>query len=153
MVDTKPVWEVLLGISAGSILAWAAVICGIVSGIVAGTIKLYKAFSKVKDLKDANAEKTETLQKHEETMAQICEQLSRIKDSLDEQQDVNLKQVRYQIVHTCDDALAAGYITAGKLRSMEELFEEYTNIFHANGYVKVLVEKVRQLEVRGRLDD
>ena len=153
MVDTKPVWEVLLGISAGSILAWAMVISGIVSGIIAATIKLYKAFSKVKALKDANENKEEKLREHEQAMAQICEKLSKIQDALDEQKDVNLKQVRYQIVHTCDDALAVGYITAGKLKSMEELFEEYTNIFHGNGFVKTLVEKVRMLEVRSRLDE
>lgn len=153
MVDTKPVWEVLLNIPVGSLVTWVAVISAIITGIVTGTIKLYKAFSKVQALREANADKTETLQKHEETMTQICEQLAKIKDALDEQKEVNLKQVRYQIVHTCDDALADEYITAGKLKSLEELYEEYTGIFHGNGYVKVLVEKVRQLDVRGRLDE
>lgn len=153
MVDTKPVWEVLLNIPVGSLVTWVVVISAIITGIVTGTIKLYKAFSKVQALREANADKTETLQKHEEAMTQICEQLAKIKDALDEQKEVNLKQVRYQIVHTCDDSLADGYITAGKLKSLEELYEEYTGIFHGNGYVKVLVEKVRQLDVRGRLDE
>jgi len=153
MVDTKPVWEVLLNIPVGSIVAWVAVISAIITGIVTVTIKLYKAFSKVQALRKANEDKTETLQKHEETMTQICEQLVKIKDALDEQKEVNLKQVRYQIVHTCDDALADGYITAGKLKSLEELYEEYTGIFHGNGYVKTLMEKTRELDIRGKLDE
>ena len=86
-------------------------------------------------------------------MTQICEQLANIKDALDVQKEVNLKQVRYQIVHTCDDAINAGYITAGKLKSVEELYDEYTGIFHGNGYVKTLMEKTRELDIRGKLDE
>lgn len=153
MVDTKPVWEVLLNIPVGSLVTWVMVIAGIITGIVTGTIKLYKAFSKVQALREANADKTETLLKHEETMTQICEQLANIKDALDVQKEVNLKQVRYQIVHTCDDAINAGYITAGKLKSVEELYDEYTGIFHGNGYVKTLMEKTRELDIRGKLDE
>ena len=39
------------------------------------------------------------------------------------------------------------------LRSLEELYEEYTRIFNGNGYVKTLVMKVRALPVVGVLDE
>ena len=153
MVDTAPVWSVLFGLTIGQVVTWVLVIAAIISGIVAATIKLYKAFSKVKALKDADADKTETLQKHDQMMDKICNRLGDIQKALDEQKEVNLKQVRYQIVHTCDDALDAGFITAGKLKSLEELFEEYTEVFHGNGYVKTLMKKTRMLPVRGKLDE
>ena len=153
MVDTQPVWEILLNIPIGKLVAWVLVISAIISTIVTLTIKFYKVVSKVKDLKDADTEKTEMLKRHDEMMHKIDGCLDNIKSALDEQKEVNLKQVRYQIVHTCDDAIADGYITAGKLKSLEELFEEYTSIFHGNGYVKVLVGKTRELPVRGRLDE
>lgn len=153
MVDTAPVWGMLFNLTIGQVVAWVAVIAAIIAGIVAATIKLYKAFSKVKALKDADIDKTETLKKHDEMMDKICDRLDCIQKALDEQKDVNLKQVRYQIVHTCDDALDAGFITAGRLKSLEELFEEYTEIFHGNGYVKTMMEKTRCLDVRGKLDE
>lgn len=153
MVDTTPVWGMLFNLTIGQVVAWIAVIAAIIAGIVAATIKLYKAFSKVKALKDADTDKTETLKKHDEMMDKICDRLDGIQKALDEQKDVNLKQIRYQIVHTCDDALDAGFITAGKLKSLEELFEEYTEIFHGNGYVKTMMKKTRCLDVRGKLDE
>ena len=36
---------------------------------------------------------------------------------------------------------------------LKQMFEEYTKVFHANGYVKTLVMKTRQLPVVGKLDE
>ena len=152
-MDTQPVWGMILNVPVGRFIAWIVVISTIISVIVAGTIKVYKAFNKVRDLKESDEEKTKMLRDHDEAMKQINERLESIQDALNQQKEVNLKQVRYQIVHTCDDAISAGYITAGKLKSLEELYEEYTNIFHGNGYVKTLMIKVRKLPVRGSLDE
>jgi hypothetical protein len=152
-MDVAPVWEILLNIPVGRLVAWVVVISAIISAIVTVTIKLYKLVSKVKDMRDADADKTAMLHRHDEMMQKIDAYLANIKSALDEQKEVNLKQVRYQIVHTCDDALNDGYITAGKLKSLEELYEEYTGIFHGNGYVKTLMGKIRELPVRGKLDE
>ncbi len=152
-MDTQPVWGMILNVPVGRFIAWIVVISSIISIIVAGTIKAYKAFNRVRDLKESDEEKTKMLRDHDEAMKQINERLESIQDALNQQKEVNLKQVRYQIVHTCDDALSVGYITAGKLKSLEELYEEYTNIFHGNGYVKTLMIKVRKLPVRGSLDE
>lgn len=152
-MDTKPVWEAILSIPVGSIVTWVAVISAIITAIVTGTIKLYKVFSKLKALRDADAAKTEKLQKHDEWMASLDERLATIQDALKVQSEVNLKQLRYQIVHICEESINAGYISAGKLKLLEELNEEYTSVFHANGYVKTMVKKVRELEVRGNLEE
>lgn len=152
-MDTAPVWETILNVPVGRFVAWIVVIASIVAGIAAGTIKLYKFFNKVRDLKERDEEKTKMLEAHDKTMREIDERLGQIQESLQTQREFNLKQVRYQIVHTCDDAISRGSISAGKLKSLEELFEEYTLIFHANGYVKTLMNKVRTLPVTGTLDE
>lgn len=152
-MDTAPVWETILNVPVGRFVAWIVVIASIVAGIAAGTIKLYKFFNKVRDLKERDEEKTKMLEAHDKTMREIDERLRQIQESLQTQREFNLKQVRYQIVHTCDDAISRGSISAGKLKSLEELFEEYTLIFHANGYVKTLMNKVRTLPVTGTLDE
>lgn len=152
-MNTTSVWEVILNVPVGKLVAWVVVIAAIIGAIVTGTIKLYKVFSKVRDLKEADEEKSKMLREHDEAMKSIDNRLKLIQDAFNEQKEVNLKQVRYQIVHTCDDAIVSGYITAGKLKSLEELYEEYQNIFHGNGYVKTLVKKVRLLPVNGSLDE
>lgn len=151
--STSAIWEVILNVPVGKLLAWIIVIASILTAIIAATIKLYKVFSKVRDLREADEEKSKMLRDHDKTMQEIDRRLGEIQDAMEVQREVNLKQVRYQIVHTCDDAITAGFITAGKLKSLEELYEEYQNIFHGNGYVKTLMKKVRLLPVRGSLDE
>lgn len=152
-MDTAPVWETILNVPVGRFIAWIVVITTIIAGIVAGTIKLYKFFNKVRDLKERDEEKGRMLREHDQTMREIDARLCQIQEALKIQSEFNLKQVRYQIVHTCDEAITAGFISAGKLKSLEELYEEYMNIFHANGYVKTLIKKVRGLPVVGGLDE
>ena len=113
---------------------------------------MYKFFTKYKSLKDENQQQKQTIEEHDKVLEDVNKSLSEIKASLEEQKEVNLKQIRYTIVHSCDDAISLGYITAGKLKSIEELYEEYTTIFHGNGYAKTLVEKTRTLPVKGKLD-
>ena len=128
-------------------------ISAIITAICTGTIKLYKVFTKYREAKDKNEKQEKIIESHETTLKEIDKTLQEIKKSLEEQKDVNLKQVRHTIVHTCEDALDRGEISINKLRSLEEMYEEYIDIFHGNGYVKTLVEKVRQLKVVGKVDD
>lgn len=152
-MDTASVWSTLSGITIGSLVAWCVVIVIIITTIVKGVIKLYTFFDKYKQLKEENTNQSKLIKEHDETLKSINESLAKINKRLDEQSDVNLKQVRHTIVHTCYDAIAAGEIQVGKLKSLEEMFDEYLNVFHGNGYVKSLVERVRKLPVVGSLDD
>lgn len=149
----KPVIEVLAGIPVGTIVAWVAALCSIIGAFVAGIAWLFKRFEKYRDIKDENEEYKELLQKHDETLNSINDSLKEMRASIQEQKDVNLSQLRYAIVHTCDDAISQGSISAGRLRSMEEMYEKYLTVYHGNGYTKTLVEKVRRLPIIGSLDD
>lgn len=152
-LNTSDIWEMIGNIPIGKVVVWGLVICSIIASLYKAISKLYGLFEKYKALHEENERQRKVINNHDIVLSEINKSLEEIKHSFDELNDVNLKQIRYAIVHTCDDAISAGYITAGKLRSVEELFEEYTNVFHGNGYVKTLVEKVRILPVKGRIDE
>ena len=152
-MDNSSAVEALSSITVGQIIAWFSVITAIITAICTGTIKMYKLFTKYREAKDRHEKQDEIIKSHDATLKEIDATLQVIRKSLEEQKDVNLKQVRHTIVHTCEDALDRGEISINKLRSLEEMYEEYTDVFHGNGYVKTLVEKVRQLKVVGKLDD
>lgn len=152
-MDTKSVWDLLSSISIGTAIAWITVVFAIVVFISTGTVKTYQLFEKYKKAKDKNENQETVIQSHDNTLKEIEKTLLEIKDSLNEQKEVNLKQIRHTIVHTCEEALEKGVISVNKLRSLEEMYEEYVEVFHGNGYVKTLVYKVRKLKVVGKLDD
>lgn len=152
-MDTKSVWDLLSSIPIGTIVAWISVICAIIVALCTGTIKLYKVFTKYKEMKDKDKKQTEVIENHEKILCEIDKSLKTMNKSLDEQKEVNLKQIRHTIVHTCEDAFEKGEISINKLRSLEEMYDEYVDIFHGNGYVKTLVMRVRKLKIVGKLDD
>lgn len=150
---TDAVWQLLGNIPVGTIVVWITVAAAIIGAICGATIKLYKVFLKYQNVKNENKKQAETIAQHEEMLQKISESLVKIENSLEQQKEVNLKQIRYSIVHTCDEALESGFITAGKFKSMLEMYEEYTEIFHGNGYVKTLVKKTEKLPISGKLDE
>lgn len=152
-MDTKSVWDLLSSITLGTVIAWITVVFAIAAFFCTGAIKVYELFTKYKEAKDKNEKQETVIENHDGTLKEIEKTLLEIKNSLDEQKEVNLKQVRHTIVHTCEEALEKGEISINKLRSLEEMYEEYVEIFHGNGYVKTLVYKVRKLKVVGKLDD
>lgn len=152
-MDAKPFWEFVSSIPLGTIVAWIIGISAIITALCTGTIKLYKIFTKYKEAKDREQKQEDILKSHDETLQDIDKMLREIKDSLKEQKEVNLKQLRHTIVHTCEDALDKGEISINKLRSLEEMYDEYVKIFNGNGYVKTLVMRVRKLKIVGKIDD
>lgn len=152
-MDTKSVWDFLSGISVGQIVAWASVLIAIITALCAGTIKLYKVFTKYEEIKRKDREEQKIIENHDAILKKIEDILKDIQASLAEQKEVILKQIRYTIVHTCEDALEKGEISSSKLNSLEEMYEEYVDIFHGNGYVKTLITKVRkEVKIVGKYD-
>ena len=140
-------------IPLGTVVVWCIGICSVIFTIYKSITKIYGVFIKYKTMREENEEQKTSIKEHDKLLKNVFDALEEIKGSLEEQKEVNLRQIRYTIVHTCDDAISDGYISAGKLKSLEEMYEEYTDIFHGNGYVRIMVEKVRLLPVRGKLDE
>ncbi|MBR1559809.1 MAG: hypothetical protein IJ646_06180 [Clostridia bacterium] len=152
MTTTKTIWEMLGQIPVGTIFAWGAVTVTIVTVIVKGVMKLYDYFSKIRKLKEENEKLASMVKEHDETLKQINEALSEIKQALQDQSEYDLKQIRHTIIMSCYEALTAGEIQFEKHKSLEEMFEEYTEKFHGNGYVADLMERVKNVPIVGSPD-
>ena len=151
-METSDVIRTISSIPIGTIIAWSGVFCGIITGIVTLTIKLYKVFNKAHDLKEENLEFRHMVKKHDEQLSEMNQKLSCIQDNLSKRDEIDLKNMRYQIVRAGEEYVSVGHVTIRQLRSLEELFEEYHDK-HGNGYVTTLMRKVRSLPVIGKLDE
>lgn len=151
-METTDVIQTLSSIPIGTIIAWVTVIVGIITAIVTGTIKLYKAFEKTHEMKEENLEFRKMVKYHDEQLKLINDKLSCIQDNLTKRDKADLKSMRYSIVRAGEEYVSMGKITIRQLRALEELFEDYHDK-HGNGYVTTLMRKVRALPVIGRLDE
>jgi len=158
-MDTKSVWDFLSGISIGTIIAWIAVIGAIITFLCTGTVKLYKWFTKYKEMKDENERFKNTLQGNSEKIDEMCETINKIYDEFEAQKQINYKQVRHSIVRTCDEAIRTERISANKYKSLMEMYEEYITVFadlKPNGYVHKMIDRVsdpNQVTIIGQLDE
>lgn len=153
VADTTPIWSLLANIKIGSLFAWVVVIVAIIAAVVKGVKSVYAFITKYNDLKENNEKQTKMLEEHEQTLKEINDNLAKISKSLDEQKDINLKYTRHIIVDACHDAITARGIQIEKLASLEEMYDEYVNIFNGNSYVKGLVKRVRDLPIIELADD
>lgn len=151
-METTDVIQTLSSIPIGTIIAWVTVVVGIITAIVTGTIKLYKAFEKTHEMKEENLEFRKMVKDHDEQLKLINDKLSCIQDNLIKRDKADLKSMRYSIVRAGEEYVSMGKITIRQLRALEELFEDYHDK-HGNGYVTTLMRKVRALPVIGRLDE
>ena len=147
MTTTKTVLEMLGQIPIGTILAWGAAIVAIITAVTKGAMKLYDYFSKIRKLKEENEKLANMVKDHEQTLKQINAALDEIKQALQDQKKFDLNQVRHMIIRACYDALTAGEIHFEQHKSLEELFDEYTQKFHGNGYVADLMERVKSVPI------
>lgn len=152
-MDTNSIWAMLSNIRVGQLLAWGAVIVAIITAIVKGCSRIYEIFEKYKKLKEENEQQSKMLKRHDESLNQINDSLKQINAALAIQKDVNLKQIRHTIVDSCYEALLANQIEIGRLKSLEEMYDEYVQVFEGNSYVTGLVKRVRNVPIVGTLDD
>ena len=142
---TQNVWDFLSGIPIGTIAAWVIVICAIIGFLCAGTIKLYKAFEKYREVKDMNEKYKRTLEQQGEQLNDISGKVDKLLDCLEVQRKINYKQVRLSIVRICNEAIDKGEISASQHKSLMEMYDEYTESFadmKPNGYVHQLINMV-----------
>lgn len=152
-MSTTSIWSLLAEIKIGTLFAWTVVIISIIAATIKGIKSVYAFISKYNDLKENNEKQTAMLKDHEDTLKQINDNLNKISKSLDEQKEINLKYVRHIIVEACHAAIVAKGISLEKLASIEEMYEEYVNVFHGNSYVSGLVKRVRTLPMIDLEDD
>lgn len=151
--ESRAAWEIISKIPVGTVIGWGVVVMGIIGAISTGIVKIYKVFKKYSDMKQENERQKEQLIKHDELLVEVSKSLDEIKMTLLDQNNASLHHLRYTIAQACDEAIRQGEISAGKLESLEELYKEYVDVFHGNGYIKTMMNKVRNLPIVGSLDE
>ena len=155
-MNTNDVWELLSEMQIGTIVAWIVVAYSIF-GVVGNFIK--KFIRLIDKYHDAQEEKKEIVAKLDEqndkfskaisdladSVNNLNHRLDDIQDKLHVQEEVNLKQIRNDIITICDEAITNKRISERKYQLLTELFEEYTTVFCGNGYVADSVEKVKTI--------
>lgn len=165
MKDAQDVWQLLGNIPAGTIVAWVTVICAIICAIAAGTIRLYKLFSKYKEVKDENDDLKNTVKNHDQELISIREEMRTMKEEIvselkeirkaqDDSRETKIKELRHAIITSGEKAVADKKMTIREWKSLHDMTYEYTEKYKQNSYAKSLVEKVdRDVEVIGQLDE
>lgn len=135
-------------LTVGEVIAWGAAIAGIIGGVVTITIRLYKVFGKYRDMQEEKESLYKRLDNFDQTQKKIVEKIDEMQTSINNQSEINYKQLKFFIVQGCTEAIRDGFITAERLKALEEMFDEYQTVYHGNGYVKTLMIKVRGLSIK-----
>lgn len=150
--------ELLSGISVGQAIIFFSSLIAIIAAFCTATLKIYKLFDKYRNAKEENERIKKASEEHEAKFEEFGKKLDTLVDEIEKQRKINYKQVRYEIVLTCEDAISCGRISANKLRSLMEMYDEYTRVFadlHPNGYVHTLMTRVQDptvVEIVGKSD-
>lgn len=151
-MESQNIIQQLSAIPIGTIVAWITVLASIVGIASTATIKLYKIFEKAHETKEENEEFRKLVKDHEAEIKTIKEILLNIQSKMEENDRLELKNLRHKIVHAAEEYIANDKITIRQLKALEELFEEYHKR-NGNSYVTTLMQKVRLLPVIGELDE
>lgn len=155
-MNVNDVWNTLSEIEVGTIAAWIIALTGIFGVGFEVIQKLAKILDKyhniqeerkeiIAKLDDQNDKFSKAINKLSESVANLDKRLDSIQDGLHVQEEINLKQIRNDIITICDEAIINKRISERKYQLLTELFEEYTTVFHGNGYVADSVEKVKAI--------
>ncbi len=151
-MESQDIIQQLSAVPIGTIIAWVTVLVGIIGVVSTGTIKLYRIFEKAHETKEENEEFRKLVRDHEAEIKSIKEILLDIQNKLDENDRLELKNLRHKIVRAAEEYIAKGELTIRQLKALEELFEEYHKR-NGNSYVSTLMQKVRLLPVIGELNE
>lgn len=146
-MDTQSVWDVLSAIPIGTIVAWVVVIFAIITAICTAAVKLYKVFTKYKELKDRNEKQVAQIERHEELLKDIQSSLDSIQKTISEEKEVQGRGLRHDITKRCNKAIEDGHITLSMLKSIDEMFDDYDKVYKQNHWVHQLVDKVHTLNI------
>lgn len=157
--STQTVWDFLSNIPIGTIVAWVIVICAIIGFLCGLAVKLYKVFSKYREVKDENEKFKQASKTHDEKIDKLSEKLDKVYSEIEMQKQMNYKQIRHSIVRACDEAIRTKRISPSKYKSLMEMYDEYVIVFadmKPNGYVHKLVDRVsdpNEVTIIGKLDE
>ena len=102
-MESQGIIQQLSAIPIGTIIAWTTVLASIIGVVSTGTIKLYKIFEKAHETKEENEEFKKLVKDHEEEIKSIKDILLEIKSKIDENDKLELKNLRHKIVRAAEE--------------------------------------------------
>lgn len=153
-MNTNDVLNTIYTIPIGTVVAWISAFAIIIGTLYAILQKLWKLFDRYDNIRDENERVNQKLEEYDKKFSNVEEKLETITDLLEEQRGTKIKELRNSIVHIAEAALRDGRMSVRAYTSLMEMYQEYTDKYHQNTYVKSLIEKViRDVEVIGKLDE
>ena len=149
-MGSESAWQIISEMPVGKVIAWIILIVAIISGICAAAVKLYKLFERYKKLKDTSDKVLELIESHENALLEVREGLKRIDARMAKQDEITMSQISHSIVVAAEKAISEEKITFSQLKSITGLYKEYRDVYHGNGYIKILMERVEELPVLGK---
>lgn len=150
----KEIWGMLSGIPVGTVLAWISIAVGIVASLSGTVAMLWKLFKKYDEIMDQNVKLRNKIEETDAHFKEIDEQLAAVKVLLEEQRSTKIKELRNAITNIAETALRDGKMSVRAYKSLLEMYQEYTDIYHQNSFVSSLMDKVvRDVEIIGALDE
>lgn len=148
-MDGNVVFEYIAQLPVGVFVRWIVGFLAILSLCCTGTLKLYKVFVKYKEAKEKNEKIKDDVRDHERELVKVnkkietlSSKMSEIQEILNQQNKRELSKLRYEICEAAQTAIEKGVISKQSFQSLEEMYDDYLNFFHQNGYVKELMDTV-----------
>ena len=91
--------------------------------------------------------------KYDDRFVSFNDKLDKIIEHLDKKDTLDFKKLRHSIVTAGESYIEKGKITIRQLKSLSEMYEEYTDTYDGNSYVETLMNKVVELPVIGKLNE
>lgn len=90
---------------------------------------------------------------YDDKFVSFNEKLDKIIDHLNKKDNLDFKKLRHSIVTAGESYIEKGQITIRQLKSLSEMYAEYTDTYDGNSYVETLMNKVIELPVIGKLNE
>lgn len=140
--------EILQNYSTVELIAILIAVFAGVKGLYEGIMWILDKLDIYHNTRSKNERLEQSLKDNTEQIAKINEKLNETAESIAKYFDITKIQFRHSIVRSAEEYIARGYVYTYELESLEDMYQTYHEVLKGNSYVTVMIEKVRQLEVR-----
>ena len=140
--------EVLQNYNAAELIAILIAIYAGIKGLYEGVMWILDKLDIYHNSRSKNEKLAQTLKDNAEQIAQINKKLMETTTNIEQYFEITKIQFRHSIVRAAEEYIARGYIYTYELEAIEDMYQTYHEVLKGNSYVTVIMDKVRQLEVR-----
>ena len=140
--------EVLQNYSTAELIAILIAVFVGVKGFYEGVMWILDRLNIYHNARSKSERLEQSLKDNTEQIVQINEKLKETSENISKYFDITKIQFRHSIVRAAEEYIDKGFIYSYELESIEDMYQTYHEVLKGNSYVTVMMDKVRQLEVR-----